>query len=236
MPERKIETCLSPGLIHLHNLEGKIVVIVDILRATSCMVTALAYGVKSIIPVSSLEHSRELKEEGCLASAEREGKKVEGFDLGNSPFEYMQPHLKGRTIAATTTNGTQAINKSKNSDTIIIGAFLNLDALAKFIISTQKGIVIHCSGWKNNVNLEDTLFAGALIERLSNNYRITDDTSLMSMSLWLYHKDNLLEGIKQTSHFKRLNRLGIEKDIEYCLIQDKYDIVPFMKGDELVIS
>ena len=118
---QSIDICLTPELIHQYELEDKIVVVVDILRATSCMVTGIAQGVKEIMPVSTLEECVALKGLGYFTAAERNGEKAEGFDMGNSPFEYMNDELKGEKVAVTTTNGTLAIHKSLMADEILIG-------------------------------------------------------------------------------------------------------------------
>jgi 2-phosphosulfolactate phosphatase len=165
---RTIDVCLSPDLMHLYQVQNHSVVIVDILRATSCMTTAFAYGIESIAPFAMLEECLAMKAKGYYTAGERDGKKVEGFDLGNSPFEYQQAHLKGHKIAYTTTNGTQAIVKSLGAKEVIIGSFLNLSAVAAHLSQSPYDVLVVCAGWKGKVNLEDTLFAGALVEKLKN--------------------------------------------------------------------
>ena len=138
-----VEVCLSPQLIDLFDLKGKIVVVTDILRATSCMTTGIAHGVAQIKPVATLDECRELKKEGFFTAAERNGAKVEGFDIGNSPYSYMEEKFVGTKIATTTTNGTIAITKSTAADEVIIGSFLNLSTVAEHLIHTGKDVVIH---------------------------------------------------------------------------------------------
>ncbi len=231
---KKIEVCLSPELLHLFEVKGKSVVIVDILRATSSIVTALAYEVGCIIPVATIDECKKLKESGCIAAAERNGQMVEGFDLGNSPFSYMESHLKGKKIALTTTNGTLALSKSKDAERIVIGAFLNISSIAKFLNSKAEDILIVCAGWKGHANLEDTLFAGALIEILKPNAIIEQDSALLANTSYQQAQKNMFEYLSHSSHFKRLQRLGVEKDILYCLEIDKYQVVPILKGDMLI--
>ncbi|MEM9857283.1 MAG: 2-phosphosulfolactate phosphatase, partial [Bacteroidota bacterium] len=149
---KTLDVCLSPDLIHLHHLNDKSVVIVDILRATSCMVSGLANGVDHIIPFADLNECRKMKDQGYLIAGERGGEKVEGFDLGNSPFDYMNSQVKGRKVATTTTNGTVAIEKSKGAKNIIIGAFLNITAVADFLRKREESVIIFCAGWKGKVN------------------------------------------------------------------------------------
>ena len=129
----KIEVCLTPDLIHQYDLSGKIAVVVDIFRATSCMVSGMATGVKSIYPVAEVEECFALGKSGKIMAGERGGTRVEGFDMGNSPFEYMCEEVKDKEITVSTTNGTQAIMKSIGADHILIGAFLNLTALSTFL-------------------------------------------------------------------------------------------------------
>ncbi|MEN8250096.1 MAG: 2-phosphosulfolactate phosphatase [Bacteroidota bacterium] len=232
---KNISVCLSPELIHLFDLKNKIVVIVDILRATSTMTTAFAYGINRIKPMDDVEKCREHKNEGYVISAERGGQMVEGFDYGNSPFSYMNPNLNGSDIAFTTTNGTLAIHKSLEAENILIGSFLNLSAVADKIKELNKDVVIHCAGWKGSVNTEDTLFAGALIEAVKNSLEYNSDDAILAHNLFLQHQSDLLGLVLQSAHAKRLQKFGIKKDIEFCLKIDEYDVVPYLEGDHLVI-
>jgi len=232
MPQ--IDVCLSPELLHLYQLENTIVVVTDILRATSCMVTALAHEVRAIIPVREVEDCRKMRNVGYLIAAERDGKMVEGFDLGNSPFSYMSPNLKNKIIALTTTNGTQAIKLSEKADEILVGAFLNKQSVVNYLQKTQKDVLVVCSGWKGKVNLEDTLFAGAVVDGLSDNFEISNDSALMAKVLYNDSKPKMLETVLQCSHVQRLKKLGIEKDIAFCLTENEYNVLPKMQNGELV--
>lgn len=226
---------MSPEMIHLYDLKGKNVVVTDILRATSCMVSGLANGVKSIKPVMTLEECQSLRSKGYIGAAERNGAKVEGFEIGNSPYSYMEASVKGKSVAVTTTNGTVAIEKSKEAERVIIGAFLNLSAVVEYLKNLPEDLLIVCAGWKGRVNLEDTLYAGALAESLKDEFESDSDAVLMSRDLWLDAQNNLLEYVKQSSHVQRLKRLNIEKDIDFCLSKDVFDIVPLLDGEELKV-
>jgi len=230
---KKLDVCLSPDLLHLFDLEDKVVVVVDILRATSCMVTGLAYGIDGIIPVAKLEECRRLQSLGHIAAAERDGMKVEGFDLDNSPFSYMDKNLKGKSIAVTTTNGTQAIDKSKSAAEIVIGAFLNISALACYLKEKNFDILVVCAGWKGNFNLEDTLFAGALAHKLQEDFLIGQDAALAALHMYETNKNDLLAFVSKSQHVNRLAGLGISKDIAFCLSFDKFDVVPVFADDRL---
>ncbi len=236
MKSTNIDVCLSPELLHLYSLEDTSVVVTDILRATSCMVTALACGVEAIVPIRETKDCLKMKELGYIVAAERDGKKVEGFDLGNSPFSYMDENLKGKIIALTTTNGTQAIKLSENAKEILVGAFLNLETIAEYLKTQNNNILVVCAGWKGKVNMEDTLFAGALVERLSDSFSIANDSALMAKILYQESKNNLLEVLLQCSHVQRLKNLGIEKDIAFCLQHNIYQVLPKMEQGKLVAS
>ncbi len=232
---KKIDVCFSPNLLNLYNLEEKIVIVVDILRATSCMVAGLASGVKSITPVASLEECANLMKQGFVGAGERNGHKVEGFDLGNSPFEYMSEALKGKKIAMTTTNGTQALVLSKGASQILIGAFLNLSFLANCLKNQSGDVLIVCAGWKGKFCIEDTLFAGALAKELANDFYSEDDSALAAQTLYEIAKDNMYNYLLQSSHYKRLSHLEGGRDVEFCIQKDKFEVIPILKGQEIVL-
>ncbi|WP_026463967.1 2-phosphosulfolactate phosphatase [Adhaeribacter aquaticus] len=230
-----LDVCLSPELLHLYELKGKVVVVVDILRATSSMVTAFAHGIERIVPVSSLDDCLNQKQEGFLTAAERDGRKAEGFDLGNSPFSYMEPHIKGKTLIMTTTNGTHAIRLSMAADKVIAGAFLNLGSVARYLQEEQKDALVVCAGWKGNFNLEDTLFAGGVADRLAETFTPANDATLAARHLYRLAQQDKIAFLSESSHVKRLKNLDIIKDIEYCLQEDLYVVVPVLADDSLVV-
>jgi len=217
--------------MHLYPVQDKTVVVVDILRATSCMVTAFAHGVESITPIANLEECQSLKLRGYVISGERDGKKVEGFDKGNSPFEYMGEQVRGLKIAFTTTNGTQAIEKSKGAKDVIIGSFLNLNAVAKYLLLNEHNVLVVCAGWKGKVNLEDTLFAGALVDKLKDYLGPDCDAPLAAQHLYNIAKDDMVSFLNASSHVRRLNKLNIHDDLEFCVTPDQYTVLPrLIKG------
>ena len=230
----KVEVCLSPQLIHLFDLKGKIAVVVDILRATTCMTTGIAHGVAEIKPVATLEECRKLKGMGYFTAAESDGQKVDGFDIGNSPFSYMEDKFKGNKVATTTTNDTLAITKSTDADEVIVGSFLNLSTVAGYLKSQGKDVVIHCAGWKGNYSLEDTLFAGVLYELLQQDFESDSDAAHSALTIYKAAKGKLLETVLESSHAKRLEKHNIIKDIEFCVKQDVYDVIPVLKNGSLV--
>jgi 2-phosphosulfolactate phosphatase len=225
---RSIEVCVSPDMMHLYDVSDKTVVVTDILRATSCMVTAFAHGVECIQPFAELEECRAMSKSGFITSGERNGEKVDGFDKGNSPFEYME-EIRGKKVAFTTTNGTQAISKSVKARDVVVGAFLNLGAVCRYVAERTNNVLIVCAGWKGRVNLEDTLFAGAVVEKLKDRFAVDDDSAVIAQHLYNIAKADKVDFLKNASHIKRLNRLGIREDIVFCLTEDKYDVVPRLK-------
>ncbi len=232
---KTIDVCVSPELMHLYDVHNSTVVVVDILRATSCMVTAFAHGAASITPFSNTEECRRMRSKGYITSGERNGEKVSGFDKGNSPFEYMGDEVKEQKIAFTTTNGTQAIEKAKEAKQIIIGSFLNLTAVTRYLLLSEYNIVVVCAGWKGKVNLEDTLFAGAIVENLRNHIEPDCDAPLIAQHLYNLAKTDMFKFLSNSSHVKRLNRLNIVKDIEFCLTSDQYPVLPILKNGVLKI-
>jgi 2-phosphosulfolactate phosphatase len=230
---RTIDVCLSPDMMHLYPVADHAVVVVDILRATSCMTTAFAHGIDTIAPFAKLEDCLAMKAKGFYTAGERDGKKVDGFDFGNSPFEYQDPKLKGSKIAFTTTNGTQAIAKSIGASEIIIGSFLNLTAVANHLRTLPHNILVVCAGWKGKFNLEDTLFAGALVEKLKGEGLPACDAPLAAQALYNQAKSNMVEFLSNSSHVKRLAKLNIHKDITFCLTEDTYSVVPILRDNVL---
>lgn len=229
------ETILSPALLPQYDLKGKTVVVIDILRATSSICVGFNSGVSLFHPVSNPEDALVLEQLGFVTAAERNGQKLDGFSLGNSPFDYLNTDLNEKKVAITTTNGTRCLHLSHQADEIIIGSFLNLHAVANYCIEKNKDVIAFCAGWKDKFNLEDTLFAGALAQLLSNNFKIECDSTLAAMDLYDKAKSDLSGYIKKASHAQRFERLGIEKDIDFCMQQSIYNIVPKMVGENLVL-
>lgn len=235
--EKKIivDTCLSPQLYPVYHRDDAIVVIIDVLRATSAMCTAFEFGVEKMIPVASLEEAQEYKNQGFLVGAERNGIAIEGFDFGNSSFSYMSDKIKGQTVVISTTNGTQAIEASRNAYKVVVGAFTNITALCEWLIKQNRNVLLLCSGWKNKLNLEDSVFAGAVTERLlQTNLYQTGDGSLATLFLYQQTQKSQVKFFHNSSHSKRLAEMGLKKDIKYCFSLDKTKIIPVLQGKYLV--
>ena len=234
---RKVEVVYSPVLfpVYFDNNDCTVVVI-DIFRATSAICAAFESGIDSLIPVATLEEAIEYKQKGFLVGAERNAEIVEGFDFGNSPLTFKNNQFKDKSIVLTTTNGTKAIEMAKPANKVVIGAFTNLSAVCDYIEKEDKDVLLLCAGWKDRFNLEDTLFAGAVAQKISQNLRFTNlsDSSLAAINMYEGAKNDLFNFLGESSHRKRLSRLNMEEDIIYCLTLDQSNIVPILEGDVIV--
>ena len=172
---RSVEVCFSPALFPDILTTGDfIVVLVDVLRATTTICAAVGNGAEAIVPVATHEEARRLKAEGFLVASEKDGVQLDWADFGNSAFSFTPEAIGGRTLVYCTTNGTKALHIAKAASSIVIGAFVNISPLTEWLIEQQKDVVVLCSGWKNKFCLEDSLFAGALTERLLGTGRVPD--------------------------------------------------------------
>jgi 2-phosphosulfolactate phosphatase len=234
MSARKLEVCLTPALLHLYDIRESIVVVIDIFRATSSICYGIENGVEAIIPVASVESCESYRHTDYLLAAERNGEVVDGFDFGNSPFAYASDKVQGKVVVLTTTNGTHAINESRTARRVVIGSFLNLTALSQWLASQPFDVLLLCAGWKNKFNLEDTLFAGAVVHQLKNDGYKLDDSAIGAEDLYVAGKHDLNEYLKKTSHSERLKKLGIEEDIRFCLNVDRTTAIPVLDGDRLI--
>lgn len=236
MGKRILETCFSPALYEAERHEGSIVIVIDILRATSAICTAFENGAYSIIPVSGIDEAREYKNKGYLVAAERDGYVLDFADFGNSPFNFTRERVGGKTIVYSTTNGTGIINLASGAAHIVIGSFLNISALTTWVLSRDKDVVLFCAGWKNRFNLEDTLCAGAIAERLMNSslYNTICDSTLASLDLWSLARNDLMDYIEKVAQRTRLRDKGLDDCIGFCLTSDFTAKIPEIKNGILV--
>lgn len=236
MSRLKIDACFSPYLYPVYADTESIVVVIDVFRATSAICVAFHYGAEKIIPVATIEEALQYKQQGMLAGAERDAVKLDGFDFGNSPYDYMGSHVKDKTIALTTTNGTQAIEAARNAYKVVIGSFLNIDVLCDWLIKQNRNVLLLCSGWKNKFNMEDSLFAGAVTQQIidkSTNYRLGDGCLALKY-LYQIGKERPTKFLNYSSHKERFAKLNLKKDIRYCLMPNSAPVVPVLEGKFLV--
>jgi 2-phosphosulfolactate phosphatase len=236
-----LQTCLSPALLHLYDVSNSIVVIIDVLRATSTIVTALNNGARCVIPVDDVSRCKEIgKQMQAVTAGERDGKIAEGLEYGNSPFEYPKDFIEGKTLVLTTTNGTRLLHMAldKGAREIVIGSFANLSAVCDHLVEMKKDVMLACAAWKDRVNMEDTLFAGAVISRVGENFTINCDSSHLAEKMYEKGKKDLFDFMKKNdaSHYHRLMGFGLEKDIRYCLSADEANVLPLYKDGKLVLK
>jgi len=197
-----LHTILSPKLLDLYTITNSIVVVIDVFRATSTIATALYNGATKIIPVDAVDKCIEIgKKTGGITAGERDGKIIPGLDYGNSPAEYPRSFIEGKTLVLTTTNGTKLLHMAlqNGASEIITGSFPNLSAVCDHLVAQKKNVILGCSAWKDRFNLEDCLFAGAVIEKIKAHFTIHCDSSLMAENMYALHKHELKSFIRNTT-------------------------------------
>jgi len=232
-----LHTLLTPRLLDIYDATNSIFVIIDVFRATSTIATALFNGAIKVIPVENVAQCIEIGTQtpNSITAGERDGKIIEGLAHGNSPAEYPSSFIAGKTLVLTTTNGTKLLHMALNSGAseVITGSFPNLSAVCDFLVKSNKNVMLGCSGWKDKFNIEDTLFAGAVIARIKENFVIHCDASLMAEKMYEQHKKELKEFIRHTTHWHRLAAFGLEKDLVYCVTEDVANVLPLYKDGAL---
>ena len=233
-----LHTCISPALLHLYDLNNSVVVIIDVFRATSTIAAALYNGAKCVIPVDSVPKAIEISRSiDGIAAGERDGKLADGLNHGNSPLEYQRDFIENKTLVLTTTNGTRLLHMAleRGAETIVSGSFPNLSAICNFLMAENKNVILGCAGWKDRFNLEDTLFAGAVIQRIKKQFEIHCDSSLMAELIFNKHKNNLHGFAPRLTHYHRLvERFGLIEDIRFCLTPDVANVLPLYRDGRLV--
>ncbi|MEM6263724.1 MAG: 2-phosphosulfolactate phosphatase [Bacteroidota bacterium] len=233
--QKFVHVCLTPSLIDEFDVSEAIVVVIDILRATTSICVAFGNGADHVIPVEHIEECMAYKKQGYLVAAERNGEQIQGFDFGNSPFSFMEPHIAGAKIAITTTNGTRALKaaQSRNAHEIVIGAFSNISLLTDWLIKMNQHVCLLCSGWRNNFTMEDTIFAGAVAYKLRNHFAPYQDSNLMAQTLFKSANKRKRYFFRNSSHFHRLVHLNLQEDVKYALRRDTHPVLPLLIGNEL---
>jgi len=232
-----LHTVLTPQLLDLYEIKDSIVVIIDVFRATSTIATALYNGASKVIPVDTAELCIEVgKQTGGVTAGERDGKIIPGLSYGNSPSEYPRSFIENKTLVITTTNGTKLLHMAlkQGAKNIITGSFPNLSKVVEFLKSQNAPVILACSGWKNKFNIEDVLFAGAVIEEVKAHFEIHCDSSFMANQMYLAQKDHLTDYIKTVTHWNRLAAFGLEADMLYCISRDAAPSLPLFKEGALV--
>lgn len=232
-----LEVCLSPALLHLYDVKNSIVVIIDVLRATSTICTALYNGATKVIPVASVEECVNIgRQLGAITAGERDGRIADGLLHGNSPFEYSRDFIEDKTLVLTTTNGTRLLHMAKDAIQIITGSFPNISAVCDYLVAQQQPVILGCAAWKDRVNMEDTLFAGAVVNRIRDHFDVGCDAAIGAETMYNTAKGDIYTYMEQASHYKRLASYGLEKDIRYCLTPDGANVLPLFRNGELIVG
>jgi len=229
----KAELYLTPDEFEPNALQGKIAVVIDVLRASTTIITALQNGCRQILPVAEVETARKLvrlqSQETTILGGEREGKKLEGFNFGNSPREYTPASVVHKTLIFTTTNGTRLLNKTQAAELTLIAAYVNGSQVAEYLFNAGKNFAILCAGSEGHFSLEDTVCAGMIF---SNLYKMAstklqvNDLVLAAMILYQKFENNILNLLKLAQHGRYLTQIGFEADLINCSNVDSIPIIP----------
>jgi len=224
-----IDLIISADDIKEEKLINKTVVVIDMLRATSVITTALANGCSSVIPVLTVEEALDIAgddRERYILGGERKALKIEGFDFSNSPLDYSKENVEGKTLVITTSNGTRAIKGSEGAKNILIGAMINAKAVAEKILELNNDVVIVNAGTLGQFSMDDFICSGYIIDHLSKSTDI-DLTDIATTAHYVYKSnEDIVSFIKYAWHYKRIIELGLEADLEYCCTKDCIDVVP----------
>ena len=233
----RVDIIVSADDIKNEKIKNKTVVVIDILRATSVITTAISNGCKAVIPVLTVEEAAEIvrNEKGeFMLGGERNALKIEGFHYSNSPLEYTRETIEGKTLVMTTTNGTKAIKGCEGASNILIGAMVNAKSIAKRILELNKDVVIVNAGTYGEFSIDDFLCSGYIIDCIVNEIQAElSDIAITSHYIYKNNED-IHSFIKYASHYKRITELGLEADLEYCCRKDIIDIVPEYKDGIIV--
>lgn len=234
--KKYLHVCLTPALIDQFDIKGAIVVVIDVLRATTSMCVAFDNGAAAIHPFDNIEACRAYKAKGYLTAGERKGEQIEGFDFGNSPFSFKSPMVQNAKIAMTTTNGTKAIQMAveRGARDVVIGAFPNIRILCDWLISQNENVCLLCSGWQDHPNIEDTIFAGAVARELNKDFYYYQDSALMADMLYFIANVRKKYFMRNSSHYNRLIHLNLQEEVKYALRRNTHPVIPVLIGDEIV--
>ncbi|MDZ7625434.1 MAG: 2-phosphosulfolactate phosphatase [Ignavibacteriaceae bacterium] len=237
----KLDVLFSPVQADELFFTGKTTVVIDVLRASSTIITALSNGAKEVVPVGTVEFA--VKVSGgifggqTLLGGERNTKKIEGFALGNSPSEYTKEIVSGKSIVFYSTNGSRAIVKAKYSANLFVCSFNNLKTVAKHIKMLDQDVIILCAGNNNLFSLEDSVCAGMLVSELIAGNKTIEltDASTGALTLFKSFGKNIFKMLSETDHGQLLINNSFEEDLKACAELDSTDVIPFYAGNVLKV-
>lgn len=233
---QSVQVHLLPRFLQTGQLEGAVAVVIDVLRASTTIIHALAHGACSVKPCESIDRARgtaaQWSEQSVLLGGERGGERIDGFDLGNSPLEYTPDRVAGKTIVFTTTNGTRALQQCRSAAQVLIGTFANRTALLRLLQKDGRPVRLICAGTDGHLSGEDILFAGALADSLDP--AAADVQTELAIDYFRARGSNaasLLQTIRDSRGGRNLLRLGRDADIDRASQCDLFDIVPVWDPD-----
>ncbi len=234
----KVDIIFTADEVSQEKTKGKICVVIDVLRATSVMITALHNGAERIFPFKDIKTIQERCEnlKNIIKCGERNALKIDGFDLGNSPLEFTKEKVFGKDIYMSTTNGTKAVENSLSAEKIIICSFLNIKSVSEKLLEYKKDVVIVCAGTNGKFSLDDTLCAGLIIKEMQKHTEIQMNDVLLAAVRISESHENIKDILKGSTHYERLLSLGFEKDMEHIFSLNKYSIVPEYKNGYISIK
>jgi 2-phosphosulfolactate phosphatase len=232
MVKRNLELCLTPAIFNRFENKEAIVVVIDVLRASSAICTAFSNGAATIIPVAEIHEAMEYKTKGYLVAAERDGYVLDFADFGNSPFNFTRNRVEGKTIVYSTTNGTRIIDLASSSYMTVIGTFNNISVLTGWLLKQDRDVILFCAGWKDKINLEDTICAGAIAKILmeGSSFETICDSVHAAIDLWGIASGDPLLYIEKAAQRSRLRDKGLDDCIEYCMTFDLTSSIPALKN------
>ncbi|MFC1564406.1 2-phosphosulfolactate phosphatase [candidate division KSB1 bacterium] len=237
----KIKVYFSPAEIDENNLRGSISVVIDVLRSSSTIIQAVKNGCREIIPVETIERAISLRsnlfDTNVFLCGEKEGIKVGGFELGNSPSEYTPDLISGKTLIFTSTNAAATIVKTKHCSKTVICGFQNINSTADFVIENDLPVNIVCAGYHNHFSIEDTVCAGTILDRIrheSPGRFEYSDSAMAAMAISGKHSGDLKNMIRNSEHGRRLIELGFEKDLDFCVQINNIAVLPLYSEGKII--
>lgn len=239
-PKRRIDVCPSPALYTFYEKPDNTVVMIDAIRASASIVTALMNGASEVLPLSNKEETFKKRASGYIIAGERDGYTIKDFDFGNSPLNFTNKNMSGKKPAFTTTNGTRAVRKVIESklkvNNLLVGSFINISAVAGYLKETQGNILILCSGWKNKINTEDNLFAGELIQQLNTDKKFhLAEGARISQFFSKNNKQTIYEQVMELSPRLKKKSQFLEEDFKYCFRTNLTRVIPVLDNERFIV-
>lgn len=236
-----VEVFLTSATVEEEDVKNRTVVVIDVLRACSTIVTALANGARAVLPVADMAQAgriaSNLNRSVYRLGGERDGKKIDGYDLGNSPREYTLEAVEGRDVILNTTNGTLALTRARGAKELLVGCFLNAQRVVDRVEHAGRDVTIICAGRRNRISLEDTLCAGLLLYRLWNGTEpdVTTDTAHIAFSQYLRDREDVTQALRRSESARLLADLDAKEDVRYCLQVDELPLLPRFEDNRLLL-